>query len=107
MEFNYDKYPEGISNPLSFLDRDESVWDRGYYCETEEGVWYELYVNETIKLDYPTLAEDFDNIDSIAYNFRGFYGLWLGDYEENSQITFFVPNQEKRFTFDEMTDIFI
>jgi hypothetical protein len=34
-------------------------------------------------------------------------GLWLGDYEENSQITFFVPNQEKEFTFDEMTDIFI
>jgi hypothetical protein len=49
----------------------------------------------------------FDNIDSISYNFRGFCGLWLGDYEENSQITFFVPSQEKEFTFDEMTDIFI
>ena len=58
MEFDYEIYPEGISNPLSFLDRDESVWDRGYYCETEEGVWYELYVNETIKLDYPTLARN-------------------------------------------------
>ena len=31
MEFNYDKYPEGISNPLSFIDKDESVCDRGYY----------------------------------------------------------------------------
>ena len=50
---------------------------------------------------------NFENIDSISYNFRGFHGLWLGNYEENSQITFFVPNKEKSFTFDEMTDIFI
>lgn len=106
MEFDYDGYPDGISEHLSFLDEDELVWDRGYYCETEDGVWYELYVNEMIKSDYPVIGEDFDNIDSISYNFRGFQGLWLGDYEENSQITFFVPNQEKVFTFSEMTDIF-
>ncbi len=104
-EFDYEMYPDGISEEV--YDLEPSVWDRGYYCETEEGVWYELYVNETIKSDYPTIAEDFDNIDSISYNFRGFFGLWLGDYEENSQITFFVPNDEKEFTFNEMTNIFI
>ena len=102
--FDYENY-DGIETPLGNLE--PSVWDRGYYCETDEGVWYELYVNETVKTDYPAIAEDFENIDSISYNFRGFHGLWLGDYEENSQITFFVPNKEKSFTFDEMTDIFI
>ena len=55
MEFDYDRYPDGISEHLSFLDEDELVWDRGYYCETEDGVWYELYVNEMIKSDYPRL----------------------------------------------------
>ena len=102
--FDYENY-DGIETPLGNLE--PSVWDRGYYCETDEGVWYELYVNETVKTDYPAIAEDFENIDSISYNFRGFHGLWLRDYEENSQITFFVPNEEKSFTFDEMTDIFI
>ena len=103
-EFDYENYG-GIETPLDNLE--PSVWDRGYYCETDEGVWYELYVNETVKTDYPSIAEDFENIDSISYNFRGFHGLWLGDYEENSQITFFVPNDEKEFTFNEMTNIFI
>ena len=103
-EFDYENYG-GIETPLDNLE--PSVWDRGYYCETDEGVWYELYVNETVKTGYPSIAEDFENIDSISYNFRGFHGLWLGDYEENSQITFFVPNEEKSFTFGEMTDIFI
>ena len=102
--FDYENY-DGIETPLDNLE--PSIWDRGYYCETDEGVWYELYVNETVKTDYPSIEEDFENIDSISYNFRGFHGLWLGNYEENSQITFFVPNKEKSFTFDEMTDIFI
>ena len=55
MEFNYDKYPEGISNPLSFLDQDESVWDRGYYCKVEGGCWYELYVTNNVKKLFPSL----------------------------------------------------
>ena len=104
-EFDYELYPDGICEEVP--DLEPTVWNRGYYCETDQGVWYELYVNETVKSDYPTIEEDFNNIDSISYNFRGFHGLWLGDYEENSQITFFVPNEEGAFTFDEMTDIFI
>jgi hypothetical protein len=104
-ELDYELYPDGISNELTIFE--ESVWDRGYYLETEEGVWYEIYVNDTIKSYYPTLEEDFNNINSISYNFRGFKGLWLGNYEDSSQITFFVPNDEKEFTFNEMTNIFI
>ena len=49
------------------------------------------------------IEEDFNNIDSISYNFRGYKGLWLGNYEDNSQITFFVPNDEKEFTLNEMS----
>ena len=60
-EFDYEMYPDGISEVVN--DLEPSVWDRGYYCETEEGVWYELYVNETVKSDYPTIAEDFNNIE--------------------------------------------
>ena len=104
-KFDSEKYPDGISEELS--DLEESVWDRGYFCETDDGVWYELYVNDQIKSDIPTIEEDFDNEESIASNFKGFHGLWLGDYEENSQITFFVPNGEEDYTLGEMTDIFI
>jgi hypothetical protein len=97
-------YPDGISEAV--YDLEPSVWDRGYFCETEEGVWYELYVNEQVKSYYPTISEDFNDMDSISCNFSGFFGLWLGDYEVNSQITFFVPKEEKKFTLDEMTNIF-
>lgn len=64
-------------------------------------------MNEEVKSYYPSIPEDFDNEDSISSNFKGFFGLWLGDYEENSQITFFVPNDEKKYTLDEMTNIFL
>jgi len=54
MELNYDKYPEGISDPLSFLDQDESVWERGYYCKVEGGCWYELYATDKVKKLFPS-----------------------------------------------------
>mgnify|MGYP006126192557 CR=1 FL=1 len=47
MEFDYDNYPDGISTSLDNLE--PSVWDRGYYCETDKGVWYELYFSEEQK----------------------------------------------------------
>jgi hypothetical protein len=104
-ELDYELYPDGISNELKVFE--ESVWDRGYYLEIENGIWYEMYVNETVKSYYPTIEEDFNNIDSISYNFRSFKGLWLGNYEDSSQITFFVPKDENEFTLNEMTNIFI
>jgi hypothetical protein len=48
MQFDYEKYPDGISEPLKFLDHEERVWDRGYYCEVKNGCWYELYVKDSI-----------------------------------------------------------
>ena len=32
-EFDYEMYPDGISEEV--CDLEPSVWDRGYYCETE------------------------------------------------------------------------
>ena len=26
------------------------MWDRGYFKETDDGVWYEVYVNDQIKI---------------------------------------------------------
>ena len=72
MEFNYDKYPEGISGPLSFLDQDESVWERGYYCKVEGGCWYELYVTDKVKKLFPSLYEENANKKVVASPFLGF-----------------------------------
>ena len=33
MEFDYEQY-DGIETPLENLE--PSVWDRGYYCDTDE-----------------------------------------------------------------------
>ena len=51
--FNEEINPDGISNPLENLT--EHVWDRGYYLETDDGYWYEVYVNDDIKKYYPTI----------------------------------------------------
>lgn len=107
MEFDYEKYPDGISETLQFLEHEENVWDRGYFLEVENGCWYELYVNESTKLKFPSLGGNIDDMNSIAYSFRGFHGLWIGDYEENNQITFFEPSNDKTWNYAEMTDIFI
>ena len=72
-EIDYEIYSNGISNELKVFEC--SVWDRGYYLEIENGIWYKMYVNDTIKSYYPTIEEDFNNIDSISYNFRGYKGL--------------------------------
>ena len=107
MEFNYEIYPEGISNPLSFLDKDESVWDRGYYCKTEGGCWYELYVTDYVKKLFPSLYEEKANKNVLASPFIGFKGLLLDHYEESNQITFFDSEDEKNWGYDHLTEIFL
>jgi hypothetical protein len=102
--FDDETYPDGISDPIDDLNLD--VWDRGYSCETESGTWYEVYVNAQTKAYYPSIPDDFDNEDSVAFGFRGFKGLQLGHYVDYDQITFFVPHGEDEWTLDEMTDIF-
>lgn len=107
MEFNYDKYPEGISNPLSFLDQDESVWDRGYYCKVEGGCWYELYVTDNVKKLFPSLYEENANKKVVVSPFIGFKGLLLDHYEESDQITFFESDNAKKLGYSHLTDVFL
>ena len=38
--FNPDINPDFISDPLENINT--LVWDRGYYKETDDGVWYEV-----------------------------------------------------------------
>ena len=104
-EIDWDKYPDGIAKQLSLSDIEENVWERGCYLKTDEGTWYELFVNNEVKTDHPNLSENLNDEDSL--NLQGFYALWLGDYADYCQITFFVPNEEKQFTFEEMTNIFL
>ena len=40
------RVPE-ITEKLTGLDMD--VWDRGYYHQTDEGCWYEVYVNYAMR----------------------------------------------------------
>ena len=101
MEFDYEIYPEGINNPL--YDLEPSVWDRGYYCETDEGVWYEVYFSEEQKKHYPSEKDIQENLDA---NLNRWKGISLWNFEEDNQITFFVKNEEEEWTFDKMTDMF-
>ena len=106
MEFNYEQYG-GIETSIE--DLETSVWDRGYYCDTDEGVWYELYLNNEQKKYYPTeldLQETLNENFKYGKNTEGFKGLLLFHFEDENQITFFVSYSEEEWTFDKMTDIF-
>ena len=39
--------PDGISEQIINLSLD--VLDRGYFLETKDGTWYEIYVNDKTK----------------------------------------------------------
>ena len=45
--WNEEVNPDGMSETLENLTPD--VWNRGYYLETDDGIWYEVYVNDQIK----------------------------------------------------------
>lgn len=92
---------DGISTPLSGLDED--VWSRGYYAETGDGTWYEVYVTEHIK----SIWGDFElsNPDEIEM-FANFKEFNVSCFAEFGQITFFVPNSGEGNTLDDLTEIF-
>ena len=94
--------PDGISDQLENLE--PQVWDRGYYKETDDGIWYEVYVNDEIKKYYPKI--DLKN-EEDRETFGKFKDIMLDHYESDNQITFFQPNNEKTYTLDELTEIFI
>ena len=75
--WNEEINPDFISDPLDNLNTD--VWDRGYYKETDDGIWYEVYVNDQIKKAYPKMTgsaqfrdlegSNADNFSSNLVNF--------------------------------------
>jgi len=52
IQFDYEVNPDGISESIGFDDQESVAWERGYFCEIEDGIWYELFVNDTIKESY-------------------------------------------------------
>jgi len=100
--WNEEINPDGISDQLENLE--PQVWDRGYYKETDDGIWYEVYVNDEIKKYYPKI--DLKN-EEDKETFGKFKDIMLDHYESDNQITFFQPNNEKTYTLDELTEIFI
>tara|TARA_B110000438_G_C15620614_1_gene566381 strand:+ start:32 stop:352 length:321 start_codon:yes stop_codon:yes gene_type:complete len=100
--YNEEINPDGISSDLDNLT--EAVWSKGYYCETDDGIWYEVYVNDTIKEGFPKI--DLSDPE-IKEAYGGFHDIMLDHYESDGQITFFVPNGEEEYTLDELTDMLI
>ena len=98
--FNEEINPDGISIILKNLDK--FVWNRGYYFPTDEGIWYEIYVNDEIKRFYPDI--NLSN-DEHYETFGGFHDLKLENYTEYNQITFFEPKGEKNYTLENLTEI--
>ena len=97
--FNEEINPDFISDPLENLNSD--VWDRGYYKETDDGIWYEVYVNDQIKKGTPKIDLN-DEEDKEIYG--KYSDIFLDHYESDNQITFFVPNDEELYTLDKLTD---
>ena len=85
----------------NFIHRD----NRGYFKETDDGVWYEVYVNDQIKKYYPKI--DIKNNEEDKQTFGNFSDIFFDHYESDNQITFFEPKGEERYTLNELTDILI
>ena len=100
--FNNEINPDFISDQLDNLN--SNVWDRGYYKETDDGIWYEVYVNEQIKKYYPEIDL---NDEEQKETFGKFDSIMLDHYESDNKITFFVPTDESTYTLAELTDILI
>ena len=94
--------PDEIDEQID--DLDDEVWDRGCKCQTAEGVWYEVFVNDTIKSIHPNINTKNEPYDAI---FSGYEGLMLDFYDDYGQITFFVPNGESDKTLEALTECFI
>ena len=102
---NIYEYPkEGVNQQLKNLSW---VWDRGYYEQTKDGIWYNLFLNEKIKKEQPNIElNGDDNGRNYMVRFAGFDELDLSMYKEYSQINFFVPNDDDEYNLNGMTDIF-
>ena len=93
--------PDFISDPLENLN--SVVWDRGYFKETDDGIWYEVYVADRIKQKVPKI----DLNDQKQKILKTFHDLLIDHYENDNQITFFAPNESDQNYLDILTNIFI
>ncbi len=93
--------PDFISDPLENLN--SVVWDRGYFKETDDGIWYEVYVADRIKQKVPKI--DLNNQKQKIL--KTFHDLLIDHYENDNQITFFAPNESDQNYLDILTNIFI
>ena len=100
------RVPE-ITEKLTGLDMD--VWDRGYYHQTDEGCWYEVYVNDAIRKIWSP-----ENMVDIFAGKSGYtaFGekpsmIHVSDYDNDNQLTFFVPVREVKYTLKHLTDYFL
>lgn len=100
--FDEELNPDGISLPLNGLD--EEVWEKGYYFDTDEGTWYELYAVEHIR----AIWGDFDLSDpEERERFEGFSDFDVSMFEEYGQINFFVAVNDTKNDLDALTEKFI
>ena len=93
--------PDFISDPLENLN--SVVWDRGYFKETDDGIWYEVYVADRIKQKVPKI--DLNNQKQKIL--KTFHDLLIDHYENDNQITFFAPHESDQNYLDILTNIFI
>tara|TARA_B100001173_G_scaffold228010_1_gene198010 strand:- start:15 stop:332 length:318 start_codon:yes stop_codon:yes gene_type:complete len=93
--------PDFISDPLENLN--SVVWDRGYFKETDDGIWYEVYVADRIKQKVPKI----DLNDQKQKILKTFHDLLIDHYENDNQITFFAPQESDQNYLDILTNIFI
>ena len=93
--------PDFISDPLENLN--SVVWDRGYFKETDDGIWYEVYVSDRIKQKVPKI----DLNDQKQKILKTFHDLLIDHYENDNQITFFAPQESEQNYLDILTNIFI
>ena len=90
-----------IDLPLEHID--PSIFERGYSYADDEGIWYEVYVTNQIKSCFPN--------SDVLYNDEGngllskFSDVLIYHFEEDNQITFFVPSDEKIFDLMGLTKL--
>ena len=103
-EFDYENYG-GIETPIDNLE--PSVWDRGYYCETDEGTWYELYFAEEQKKYYPTLEPLQQTFNDNLIDGAGFKGLLLFHFEVSdcANHRVYLLNQNSQSGFPELRSV--
>ena len=93
--------PDLISEPLENLN--STVWDRGYFKETDDGIWYEVYVTDNIKQNVPKIDLNNQKLKII----KTFHDLLIDHYESDNQITFFSPMNESQNYLDILTNVFV